>query len=85
LGFFASRRRIEVAEALKLAASNMIDTAAGTMVRVRNGSRGYTYEEIMIRILCRNILSVFNRRGKGSLVGLPYRPLPRRKARRKTG
>jgi hypothetical protein len=49
------------------------------------GSRGYTHEEIMIRILWRNILSVFNRQGKGSLVGLPYRPLPRRKGRGKTG
>jgi hypothetical protein len=42
----------------------MIDTAVGTMVRVRKGSRGYTYEEIMIRILWRDILSVFDRQGK---------------------
>jgi hypothetical protein len=55
---------IEVAEALKLAAGNMIDTAVGTMVRVRKASRGYTYEEIMIRILWRNILSVFDRQAK---------------------
>jgi hypothetical protein len=74
-----------VAEASKLAASNMIDTAVGTMVRVRKASRGYTYEEIMIRILWKNILSVFNRQGKGSLLGLPYRPLPRRKRGGKRG
>jgi hypothetical protein len=54
-----------VAEALKLAASNMIDTTIGTMVRVRKGSRGYTYEEIIIRILWRNILSVFDEAGQG--------------------
>jgi len=54
----------------------MIDTAVGTMVRVRKGSRGYTYEEIMIRIpriLWRNILSVLERQGKA------------RKGRGKTG
>jgi hypothetical protein len=76
-----------VAEALKLAASNMIDTTVGTMVRVRKASRGYTYEEIMIRILWRNILSVFDNAGqdKGSLLVPLYRPLQRRKGRGKTG
>ena len=49
---------------MKLAASNMIDTAVGTMVRVRKGSQGYTYEEIMIPILWRNILSILDREGK---------------------
>jgi hypothetical protein len=42
----------------------MIDTALGTMIRVRKGSRGYTHEEIMIRILWRNILSILDREGK---------------------
>jgi hypothetical protein len=74
-----------VADALKLAASNMIDTTVGTVVRVRKGSRGYTHEEIMIRILWKNILSVFNRQGNGGLLGLPYKPLPRRKERGKEG
>jgi hypothetical protein len=79
LDFFSSRLRIEVAEALRLAPINMINATVGTMVRVRKGSRGYTYEEIPIRILCWNILSVFNRRGRGSLLGVPYRSLLRRK------
>jgi hypothetical protein len=63
-----------VVEASKLAASNIIDTAVGTMVPVRKGSRGYTYEEIMIRILWRNILSVFDESGQGdgSFLAPPY-------------
>jgi hypothetical protein len=75
----------------------MVDTAVGTIVRVRKGSRGYTYEEIMIRIprvLWRNILSVFDGKkrrvsvvlkvSKDSLLVLPYRPPPTRE-RRRTG
>jgi hypothetical protein len=74
------RERIERAEALKLAASNMIDTAIGTIVRTRKSSRAYAYEEVMIRIpsiLCRNIR-------KGSLLVIPYL-LARRKGRGKAG
>jgi hypothetical protein len=65
----------------------MIDATVGTMVRVRKGSRRHTYEEIMIRILWRNILSVFDKAGqsKGSFLAPPYRALPRRKERGKTG
>jgi hypothetical protein len=65
----------------------MIDATVGTMVRVRKGSGGYIREEIMIRILWRNILSVFDKagQGKGSFLAPPYRALRRRKGRGKTG
>jgi hypothetical protein len=65
-----------------MAASNMIGTA-GTMVRVWK----ITYEEIMIRILWRNILSVFDKagQGKGDFLAPPYRLLPRRIERGKMG
>jgi hypothetical protein len=75
------RERIEVAKELKLASSDMIDTAVGTIVRTRKIGRAYTYEEIMIRIpriLCRNIR-------KSSLLVLPYRPPAGTKGRWKTG
>ncbi|MGA2239348.1 MAG: hypothetical protein ABSG74_09070 [Candidatus Bathyarchaeia archaeon] len=73
------RERIEVADASKLAASNMIDTAVGTTVRTRKSSRAYAYEQIMLRIssiLWRNIR-------KGSLLVLPYRLLLGTKGREK--
>jgi hypothetical protein len=59
----------------------MIGTAVGTMVQVRK----ITYEEIMIRILWRNILSVFDKagQGKGSFLAPPYRTPPRRKGEKR--
>jgi hypothetical protein len=62
------KERIEVAEASKLSASNMINTAVGTIARTRKSSRAYAYEEIMIHIpsiLSRNIR-------KGSPLVIPY-------------
>jgi hypothetical protein len=59
----------------------MIGTAVGTMVRVRQ----ITYEEVMIRILWRNILSVFDKagQGKGSFLAPPYRTPLRRKGEKR--
>jgi ABC-type transporter Mla maintaining outer membrane lipid asymmetry ATPase subunit MlaF len=63
----------------------MVDATIGTTVRVRKGSREYTYEEIMIRILWGNILSVLDKagQGKGSFLVPLYRAPPRRKGEKR--